>query len=259
MKKIDDKVVIITGASSGIGEMTAIKLSQLGAKVVLAARNEDKLNEIKQQIIAFGSQAISIKTDVSIETDIKKLINKTMDKWGRIDILISNAGQYIQGPINEIGEMEFKNSFAVNFYPSVFAVKSLIPIMSKQKSGQIVFINTLDTKKGIIGDAAYVAAKSALDGFGDVLRQEVKDIGIKVLTVYPGRIDTPMIQDIKVPWISRKLSPEKVVNGIIKGINRNKATVVVPVTSSLLGVLNELFPKRMDWFFNNFHLEGKKI
>ena len=128
--------------------------------------------------------------------------------------------------------------------------------MSKQKSGQIVFINTLDTKKGIIGDAAYVAAKSALDGFGDVLRKEVKDLGIKVLTVYPGRIDTPMIQDIKV---SRKLSPEKVVNGIIKGINRNKATVVVPVTSSLLGVLNELFPKRMDWFFNNFHLEGKKI
>ena len=90
MKNIKDKVVIITGASSGIGEMTAIKLSQLGAKVVLAARNEDKLNEIKQQIIAFGSQAIAIKTDVSIETDIKKLINKTMDKWGRIDILISN-------------------------------------------------------------------------------------------------------------------------------------------------------------------------
>ena len=258
MSYFKNKVIIITGASSGIGKVAAFRLSELGAKMVLAARNEKKLIEIADRISKNGFEAVFIKTDVSIENEVSNLINKTIEKWGRIDIYISNAGQYIQGLISNINKEDFQNSFAVNFYSSVYAVNKLIPIMTDQQSGHIVFINSLDAKKGIVGDGAYVAAKSALDGYGEVLRQEVKNTGIKVLTVYPARVDTPMIEEISVPKISEKITPEKVVNAMLRGIRKNKAIVVVPRLLFILGALNNLFPKFMDWMYFKFKLEGEK-
>lgn len=253
-----DKVIIVTGASSGIGEAAAVELVQLGAKVVLAARNEKKLIELEKRIESSGYEAYSIKTDVSIEKDVIYLIDKTMEKWGRIDIFLSNAGLYVQESIMDTNEEDFKRSFAVNFYGSYYAVKKVIPIMLKQKSGHIVFVNSLDVKKGIIGDGPYVTAKSALHGFADVLRQEVKKKGIKVSTVYPGRVDTPMIEELEVPWISPKITAEKVVKSMINGIRKNKASVVVPKVYYMLGALNDLIPGIMDWSYRLFKLEGRK-
>lgn len=254
-----DKVIIVTGASSGIGENLALRFSHLGAKVVLAARNKAKLTALKNHINASGKEAIAVKTDIAIEKEVINLINRTQDKWGRIDILISNAGQYIQGYMNDINSEAFRRSFEVNFYGSLYAVKHIVPIMDNQKAGHIVFINTLDAKKGIVGDGPYVVAKSALDGFADVLRQEVKDTGIKVLTVYPSRVDTPMIQHIHVSCFSPKMSVEKVVNAVVKGILKNKPLIVVPQMLYLLGALNNVFPRVMDWLYKKFRLEGEKI
>jgi len=254
-----NKVIIVTGATSGIGENLALRFSYLGAKVVLAARNKARLTALKNHINSIGKEAIAVKTDISIEKEVINLINRTQDKWERIDFLISNAGQYIQGYMDDINAEAFRESFEVNFYGSLYAVKHIIPIMFHQKSGHIVFINTLDSKKGIVGDGPYVAAKSALNGFADVLRQEVKETGIKVLTVYPGRVDTPMIQDIHVPWISPKMSVEKVVNAVIKGILKNKPIVVIPKSLYFLGALNNIFPRVMDWIYKKFRLEGNKI
>jgi len=258
MKYFRDKVIIVTGASSGIGEIAAIRLSQLSAKVVLAARNEHKLADLQNRIESSGNEAISVKTDISNENDVINLIDKTIERWGRVDILISNAGQYIQGSLTDIHISDFHNSFGVNFFGSVYAVKQVLPVMLSQKSGHIVFVNSLDSKKGIAGDGPYVAAKCALHGFGDVLRQEVKEFGIKVSTVYPGRVDTPMIEDLKVPSVSAKISSEKVVKDIINGIRKNKAIIVVPKMFFFLGTLNELVPKIMDWFYKKFKLEGEK-
>lgn len=254
----DNKVVIITGASSGIGKNLAIRFAQLNAKVALAARDDKKLLDIENLIKSSGHDALTIKADISVEKDVANLINTTFIKWGKIDIFISNAGQYIQGRIEDIDLVQFHNSFAVNFFGSLYAVKQILPIMSKQGSGHIVFINSLDSKKGIVGDAPYVAAKSALDGFGDVLRQELRDLRIKVSTVYPGRVDTPMIDNIKVPWISPKISTEKVVSAIINGIEKEKPIIIVPKISYLIGALNNLSPKLMDWFYKKFRLEGTR-
>lgn len=262
MKKLayfKDKVVIITGASSGIGKSLTLKLSDLGTKVVLAARNETKLIELKNFINSSGKEALGVKSDISVEKDVNNLIDITRDKWGRIDIFICNAGQYIQGFMHDIDPEAYRKSFEVNFYGSLYAVKKIVPIMVRQNTGHIVFINTLDSKKGIVGDGPYVAAKSALDGFADVLRQEVKETGIKVVSVYPGRVDTPMIQELQVPWISPKISAEKVVNGVVKGILKDKPIIVVPKTLYLLGALNNLSPRVMDWFYKKFRLEGKNV
>jgi uncharacterized protein len=254
-----DRVIIVTGASSGIGKELAMLFARLQARVVLAARRSDKLAELESQIQRSGGRAISIKIDMSDKADVRKLVNATIAKWNRIDIFVSNAGQYIQCPIHNSELIDFKRSFNINFYGAYYAVKEALPHMIKQNSGHFVFINSLDAKKGIVGDAPYVAAKFALDGFADVLRQEVKSYGIMVTTVYPGRVDTPMIQDLKVPWISAKISVAKVAKAVSQGIMKRKPIIVVPRLFFPLGALNSTSPRLMDWFYSKFQLEGKKI
>lgn len=257
-KHFKDKVVIVTGASSGIGKLTAITLSQLGANVALVARNESKLEEIKSKILSEGNQVIAIKSDISKKEDNEKLIKSVLDKWGRIDVFIANAGQYIQKYISDCEIEDIQNSMNVNFYGAFHGIKLVLSVVQKQKSGNIVIVNSLDAKKGIVGDGPYVAAKSALSGLAEVLRQEVKNDGIKVTSVYPGRVDTPMIADIQVPWISPKISTQKVVSAMLKGIIKSKPIVIVPKTYYFLGALNNIFPSMMDWLYHKFRLEGEK-
>ena len=225
-----DKVVIITGASSGIGRAAALIFSQLNAKVVLASRNEEKLESLKKEILSKGSQALVVRMDTTSLEDTQKMAKETISKWGKIDILIANAGKYVTDGSHDIDIHAFKESMAINFFGTLNVIKSVLPEMKHQRKGHIVIINSLDSKKGIIGDAPYVAAKSALDGFGDSLRQELKGEGIKITSVYPARVDTPMIEHLKVPLVSPKISCTKVVKAMIKGIKWNKAIVVVPST-----------------------------
>jgi short-subunit dehydrogenase len=254
-----DKVVIITGASSGIGRTAAMIFAQIGAKVVLASRNKEKLDSLKKEIESKGGQALTIQTDVRLFKDTEKMSNETISKWGKIDIVIANAGKHVQDVTHEIDIPSFEQSMAINFFGAINTVKSVLPIMLREGKGHIVMINSLDAKKGIIGDGPYVAAKSALDGFGDVLRQELNSKGINITSVYPGRVDTPMIKNIKVPWISPKISPEKVVRAMMKGIKRNKALVIVPSVYFLLGSFNNCFPRFADWSYRLFKIEGERI
>jgi 3-oxoacyl-[acyl-carrier protein] reductase len=117
----------------------------------------------------------------------------------------------------------------------------------------------LDAKKGLPLDSPYVAAKFAITGFAEVMRQELHHSDIHVTTIFPGRIDTPMIDNLRVPWISRKVPPEKVAQAIIRGINRQKAEVIVPLIQAPYGYLNALSPRFMDWIVRLFHLEGWEI
>ena len=254
-----DKVIIVTGASSGIGRAAAIVFAQLNAKVVLASRNEEKLESLKEEIHSKGGLALVIKTDTSSPEDTQRMAKDTISKWGKIDILIANAGKYITDVGHDIDILSFKESMAINFFGTLNVIKSVLPEMKRQRKGHIVIVNSLDAKKGIIGDAPYVAAKSALDGFGDILRQELREEGINVTSVYPARVDTPMIEHLKVPWVSPKISCGKVVKAMIRGIKRNNAIVVIPSVYFLLGSLNNTFPCLTDWFYRKLKIEGVKI
>lgn len=254
-----DKVIIITGASSGIGRAAALIFARLNAKVVLAARNTEKLESVKEEIRSQSGQALVIKTDISSFADTQRMAKETILKWGKIDILIANAGKYIQDVSQEIDIRSFEQSMALNFMGTLYAIKSVLPEMRRNGKGHIVIVNSLDAKKGIIGDGPYVAAKAALDGFADVLRQELKLKGINITSIYPSRVDTPMLKDIKVPWISPKILPGKVIRAMIKGIKRNKAVVIVPSAYFLLGPLNNIFPRLADWAYRILKIEGKNI
>lgn len=262
MKKVDffkEKVIIITGSSSGIGRATSLALAQYGSKVVLASRTIDKLISLKEQITSKGGQALVIKTDICSPVDINKMIKETILKWGRIDILIACAGQYVQDITNELDINKYQQSMTLNFFGTLNSIKNTLPEMKRQRSGHIVIINSLDAKKGIVGDGPYVSAKAALDGFGDVLRQEMKPFNIKVTSIFPGRVNTPMIESIKVPSISRKIPPEKVAKAILKAIKGNKATVIVPSTFSMISILNYLIPHFSDWAYRVLKIQGQQI
>jgi short-subunit dehydrogenase len=254
-----DKVVIITGASSGIGRAAALIFSHFDTKVVLASRNEEKLESLKEEIISKGRQALVIKMDTCSLEDTQRMAKETIIKWGKIDVLIANAGKYVTDVSHDIDIPAFKESMFINFFGTLNVIKSVLPEMKRQSKGHIVIVNSLDSKKGIIGDAPYVAAKSALDGFGDSLRQELKEEGINITSVYPARVDTPMIEHLKVPWISPKISCSKVVKAMIKGIKSNKAIVVIPSAYFFLGSLNNIFPRLTDWFYRKLKIEGVKI
>jgi uncharacterized protein len=254
-----DKVIIITGASSGIGREAALFFARWRAKVVLAARNREKMVALQEEIRRQGGQALALETDVCSLVDTQRMAGETVLKWGKIDILIANAGEYVQDLSAEIDIGLIGRSMAVNFMGTVHAVKSVLPEMRRNGKGHIVIMNSLDAKKGIINDGPYVAAKAALDGFGDVLRQELRAERIKVTSIYPTRVDTPMLRNMKVPWISPKIAPGKVVLAMAKGIKRNKAVVCVPAAYRLLGPLNGLLPRLADRAYRVVKIEGEKI
>ncbi|UCE04500.1 MAG: SDR family NAD(P)-dependent oxidoreductase, partial [bacterium] len=197
-----------------------------------------------------------IPTDVSDQQQAEYLVTKTISHWRKVDVLIANAGEYVRGQVTELKIADFEHSFAVNFYGVLYSVLSILPHMLERKSGHIVFVSSLDAKKGLPKDAPYVAAKFALTGFAEVMRQELHGSGIYVTTILPGRIDTPMIENLKVPWISPKIPPERVAHAIIRGIKRRKVEVIVPGILTPYVLLNTLFPRFMDWFVRTFHLEG---
>jgi short-subunit dehydrogenase len=135
----------------------------------------------------------------------------------------------------------------------------VLPNMLKRQSGHIVLVTSIDGKKGMPRDAPYAAAKFALAGFGEVMRQELFGTGVHVTTVCPGRVDTPMIEALRVPWVSPKIAPEIVARAIVRGIRHRRAEIVVPSVYTPLLAMNVLLPRFVDWFVRVFHIEGWKV
>lgn len=251
-----DKVAIITGASSGIGRATALALAERGAKVALAARRADLLQEVAAQVHQSGGEALVMPTDVSDQPQIEAMIAEVLRHWGQVDILVSNAGQYIRRTTTELDADVMQTSMNVNFHSHLHAVLAALPNMLERQAGHIVLVSTMDGKKGLRPDAPYVAAKFALNGLGEVMRQELREHGISTILILPGRVDTPLIENLDVPRIQAKIPPEKVAKAILRGIERNQAEVYVPSFVKLLHVLNVVSPRLGDLAAHIFHLEG---
>ena len=251
-----DKVVILTGASQGIGRAAARALSAQGAKLALASRNAAALSVLSEELRGQGGQVIVIPTDVTQQEQVEALVEAVLAQWGRVDILVSNAGEYIRAPILELDSATLRRSLDINFFGGVYCVKAVLPHMLKQKSGHIVFVTSMDGKIGLPPDAPYVSAKFALTGFCEVLRQELHHTGISVTNVLPGRVDTGMIDHLRFSWISPKLSAESVAKAILNGIRKRKPIVILPGGAKLLYYINVFAPSLSDSLSRFFHLEG---
>jgi NADP-dependent 3-hydroxy acid dehydrogenase YdfG len=207
-----DKVAIVTGASSGIGWAMALALAKQGACVALAARRESSLLELAAEIEKLGRKALVLATDVTQREQVEAMAQAVLSRWGRIDILVSNAGEYIRVSIVDLDPADLQRSLDVNYFGGVYCIKAVLPHMLAQKSGHIVTVTSMDGRIGLPPDAPYVSAKFALTGFVEVLRQEVSDYGISVTNVLPGQVDGHD-QHLR-SWISPDLA-ESVASAIL--------------------------------------------
>jgi NADP-dependent 3-hydroxy acid dehydrogenase YdfG len=256
MESLQNKVALITGASSGIGRATALALARAGAAVALAARREAELEAIAREARALGGRAIVIPTDVSQPAQAEALVRATVAELGRVDILVASAGIYRRGPIETLTPADFEQSMAVNYFGAVYPVLAALPHMRAQRSGHIVLLSSMDGKKAVRTDAPYAATKFAVAGFGEALRQDLHGSGVDVSIIFPGRVATSFIAGMKIPWVSRPISAEAVAQATIRAIRRRQAEVILPPSAYLLLFADWLSPRLGDWAVRTFHLQG---
>lgn len=251
-----DQVAIVTGASSGIGRATSLALAKRGARLVLAARREAQLAQLADEIRGLGRQALILPTDVSHQGQVESMVASALAEMGRVDILVCSAGEYVRAPLDRLSAAKIEHSLAVNFFGSVYPILAVLPHMRARHHGHIIVVTSMDGKKGLPPDAPYVSAKFALTGFLEVLRQELYGSGVYVSNILPGRVDTEMINHLRVPRISAKIAPEVVAEEIIRAILKRKPEVIVPFQAALLHYVNVFSPGLGDWLVRSLHLSG---
>lgn len=231
---IEDKVVLITGGSSGIGKETAIHLSRLGAKVILVARSNDRLVQVQHAIKDVTTKSpLIIQCDITIEEDVSRMAALVSNNYNHVDVLINSAGIGGYRPSEMISNQEMRQQFEVNFYGVYYCIKALLPLMKSQNVGYILNIGSIFARYASFPDVSvYAASKFALRGFSDGLRRELKPYGIGVGLLMPGSVNTPF-QDKKTAGERKApaflmLEVSGVAKVIEKMIRRRKKNVTLP-------------------------------
>ncbi|RFA07523.1 short-chain dehydrogenase [Subtercola boreus] len=191
--KIKDSVVIITGASSGIGAATARAASAAGARVVLAARREDRVRELADQL----DRALGVRCDVTDPAQVAALGQATLDAFGRVDVLINNAGQGVQAGVEQLSLDDFRGILELNLVAPLSTMQAVLPVMRLQGSGAIVNVSSGTTFADVPGTGGYVASKIALERLSAVARNELEGTGIVVSTMIPFATSTEFLSSIR--------------------------------------------------------------
>jgi NAD(P)-dependent dehydrogenase (short-subunit alcohol dehydrogenase family) len=193
MGKLDGQVVIVTGASAGIGEAASRRLAAEGASVVISARRADRLEAVKREVESEGGRALAVAGDVTSPQDRERLIHETMRAFGRIDGLVNNAGYGQRGPIELVPIEAIRENFETNLFSLIALTQLVIPIMREQLSGRIVNISSVAGRIARPLSSVYDSTKHALEAISDGLRGELAQFGIKVVIIEPGFIITEFL------------------------------------------------------------------
>jgi clavulanate-9-aldehyde reducatase len=196
-----DRVAVVTGASSGIGQQTARALAREGYAVALAARREDRINELVDEISSGGGKALAVPTDVSDEQAARRLIEAAKGELGSVDVLINNAGVMLLGPILGADVEHWQRMVNVNLLGLMYCTHAALPIMQEQGSGHIVNVSSVAGRVARLGSGAYNATKWGVGAFSESLRQECVNYGVRVTIVEPGFVDTELQGHNEIPVV----------------------------------------------------------
>jgi dehydrogenase/reductase SDR family protein 7B len=260
MSSIQNKVVIITGASSGIGKATALEAAFRGARLALAARRIEALKDVVDQCKSIGAQVIGIVTDVSKEEDCQILIGKAVEQFGQIDILINNAGISMRALFEKTDLSVIRKLMDVNFWGTVYCTKYALPYLIKNK-GSVVGVSSVAGYKGLPGRTGYSASKFAMQGFLDALRVENLKNELHVMVACPGftasnirntALSADGSQQGESPRDeSKMMSSEAVAKYLIKAIEKRKRTIVLTTQGKATVFLNKFIPSFFDRMLYN--------
>ncbi|OJF95194.1 SDR family oxidoreductase [Alkalibacterium sp. 20] len=263
MKSLKDKVVWVTGASSGIGEALAYGLARKGATLILSARRKDQLERVKKECVdRYGVNVIVCPLDVSNLSEIDRVVDVLYSKLNKIDVLINNAGYGLSEKFIDCDFSEVENMFKVNVLGLMYLSQCVARNMAKHESGHIINVASIAGKVATPKSAVYSSTKFAVLGFSNALRLELKEHNIQVTTINPGPVDTAFFDkfDPEGSYLEKVeslvLTPEVVAEKTIKVIGTNKREVNLPVMLEFSSRFYSLFPSIGDFFIE--HLFDKK-
>ena len=232
----DTKIIIITGASSGIGAATARRLARAGICLTLAARRVDKLEQVARDARASGADVLMLQTDVTLQEDIQRMVSATLERWGRIDVLINNAGTGNDSELVDIPSERIRWEVHINLIAVIECARAVLPSMLKRGSGHIINISSLAGLIGVPGSTVYSATKFGVNGFTDALHRELLGTGIRVSAFCPGYTPSEISPGLKsiaegqpdAPHIPGLMPVTYVADQIARLIDHPRLRVVVP-------------------------------
>ncbi|QUC64540.1 SDR family oxidoreductase [Nitrosopumilus sp. K4] len=227
-----NKIILITGASSGIGKETAIEFAKNGSNLVLVARRKEKLEELQKKLEKFNVKIMVCPCDVSVKSQVAKMSSEVLKKFGSIDILVNNAGFAIYGSVSDLTIEEIESQMAINYLGMVYCIKNFLPSMIQKKSGHIVNVASVAASFGLPGIASYCASKFAMLGFSEGLKHELNGTGVGITVVSPIMVRTAFFEHPsfeKFPKYSpTSLNAKTVAKVILQAANSPRLEIVVP-------------------------------
>jgi NADP-dependent 3-hydroxy acid dehydrogenase YdfG len=226
---LSGKVAAVTGASSGIGEATAVMLAEAGAAVSVAARRGDRITDLAKKIEGAGGRALAIEADIGDEEQANAFVRETKEQLGRLDILVNNAGLMLLGPVIGADTSEWRRMVDVNLLGLVYCTHAALPIMGEQGSGHIVNVSSVAGRFANFGSAVYNLTKFGVNAFSEALRQEVAPANVKVTVIEPGFVATelqghnthPMVVEVIENMrkeLGKPLDPEDIARSILYSV-----------------------------------------
>ncbi|SRR5579883_445081 len=266
LKPINQQVVAIVGASSGIGRLTALKFAQRGAKVVVAARSESGLNSLVKEIQGFGGDAIAIVADVSHFEQVKAIADKTVSHYGRLDTWVHAAATGVMARFEDITPEEFQRVVDVNLMGQVYGAMAALPYLKQEGRGALIHISSMEGRRSLPLQSPYCAAKHGIEGFLESLRVELKHEGtpISVTSILPSVINTPYYNKVctklgvKPTGIPPYYQPDLVANAIIYTAEHPTRNFIVGDVGRLLDLLQRISPELVDSILVLVGLTGQR-
>lgn len=256
-------VAIITGASAGIGRSTALALARRGYAVVVSARREDRLRQVAEACEAFDkAEAVVHVADVADEAQVEELVGSTVERFGRLDVMVNNAGYGINARVHETTDEQMRAIFDVNYHGVFYGCKAAAPVMIRQRSGHIFNVSSVIGKRGTPFNGAYCATKFALVGLTDSLRVEMLPYKVRVTCVCPALTQTEFFDHVRggskragktMESLRGLTHPDVIGRRIADAVGKNRPELVFTPGGKLLTILAALSPRLTDWMMKTYH------
>jgi len=241
-----NKVVLITGASSGIGKQTAIEFAKLGSSIILVARRKNKLEQVENELKQFNVNTLVCTCDVSKKDQVEKMSKIVLKKFNSIDILVNNAGFAIYGSVYDLSINDIESQMETNYFGMIYCVKNFLPLMLEKKSGHIVNVASVAASFGLPGIASYCASKFAMLGFSEGLKHELSGTGVGITVVSPIMVKTAFFDHPsfkKMPKYSpTSLNSKTVAKAIVQASNSSRLEIITPSIVRIAVWLKHTFP-----------------